>query len=113
MGFFNPQLAEQSLTALDLMDFDGEEKVKDKVQQGQTMLNQLAQMQMQMQQMAALLYQRTGIDALGMTQQNMEQPQKVSGGQTMASAQKAAQESTMTSYGEKLAARAKPDMNNA
>ena len=113
MGFFNPQLAEQSLTALDLMDFDGEEKVKDKVQQGQTMLNQMAQMQMQMQQMAALLYQRTGIDALGMTQQNMEQPQKVSGGQTMASAQKAAQESTMTSYGEKLAARAKPDMNNA
>lgn len=113
MGFFNPQLAEQSLTALDLMDFDGEEKVKDKVQQGQTMLNQMAQMQMQMQQMAALLYQRTGIDALGMTQQNMEQPQKVSGGQTIASAQKAAQESTMTSYGEKLAARAKPDMNNA
>ena len=113
MGFFNPQLAEQSLTALDLMDFDGEEKVKDKVQQGQTMLNQMAQMQMQMQQMAALLYQRTGIDALGMTQQNMEQPQKVSGGKTMASAQKAAQESTMTSYGEKLAARAKPDMNNA
>lgn len=112
MGFFNPQLAEQSLTALDLMDFDGEEKVKDKVQQGQTLLNQLAQMQMQMQQMAALLYQRTGIDALGMTQQNMEQPQKVSSGQTMASAQKAAQESTMTSYGEKLAARAKPDMNN-
>ena len=48
-----------------------------------------------------------------MTQQNMEQPQKVSGGQTMASAQKAAQESNMTSYGEKLAARAKPDMNNA
>ena len=113
MGFFNPQLAEQSLTALDLMDFDGEEKVKDKVQQGQTLLNQMAQMQMQMQQMAALLYQRTGIDALGVTQQNMEQPQKVSGGQTMASAQKAAQESTMTSYGEKLAARAKPDMNNA
>ena len=113
MGFFNPQLAEQSLTALDLMDFDGEEKVKDKVQQGQTMLNQMAQMQMQMQQMAALLYQRTGIDALGMTQQNMEQPQKVSGGKTMASAQKPAQESTMTSYGEKLAARAKPDMNNA
>ena len=32
MGFFNPELAEQSLTAIDMMDFDGKQKVKDKVQ---------------------------------------------------------------------------------
>lgn len=113
MGFFNPQLAEQSMTALELMDFDGEEKVKDKVQQGQTLINQMSQMQMQLQKIAALLYQRTGIDALGMTQQVNEQPQRASGGKTMASAQKDAQTATMTSYGEKLAAMAKPDMNNA
>lgn len=111
LGFFNPQLAEQSLTALELMDFDGEEKVKDKVQQGQTLMNQMAQMQMQMQNIAALLYQKTGIDVMGMSQQSTVQPQ-ASGGRTMASAQKDAQTSTMTSYGEKLAARAKPDMNN-
>ena len=113
MGFFNPQLAEQSLIALDLMDFDGEEKVKDKVQQGQTLLNQLAQMQMQMQNMAALLYQKTGIDVMGMSQQAGGTTQSApSGGRSMGQAQKDAQTNTMTSYGERLAARAKPDMNN-
>ena len=60
LGFFNPQLAEQSLTALDLMDFEGEEKVRDKVQQGQTLMNQLAMMQQQMLMMAQALDQVKG-----------------------------------------------------
>ena len=34
-----------------------------------------------------------------------------SGGQTMAGAQKAAQTATMTDYGQRLAAQARPDMN--
>ncbi len=35
MGFFNPQLAEQSLTALELMEFDGMENVRDRIQKSQ------------------------------------------------------------------------------
>jgi hypothetical protein len=117
LGFFNPQLAEQSLTALELMDFDGDEKVRDRVQQGQTLMNQLAQMQQLMTKMGMVIYNTTGQDVLGL----YEQPQADSGGgkqaaptkKSMGGAVKDAQEGTMTSYGERLAARATPDMYNA
>ena len=114
MGFFNPQLADQSLAALELMDFDGQEKVTERVQQGQTMLNQMAAMQQQMAQMAAVIQSLTGRDVMGGAPVVAAGPQnapKVEGGKSMGSAQKDAQTETMTSYGERLAARAKPDMN--
>lgn len=115
MGFFNPQLAEQTMTALELMDFDGEEKVKERVQQGQTLLNQLAQMQAQMQKLGMIVYQLTGQDVLGLTQgaQQAAAPAAHSGGASMGKAQKDAQQATMTSYGQTLAERAKPDMSVA
>lgn len=83
MGFFNPQLAGQSMIALELMDFDGIETVKEKVQNGQ------------MQNMMGM----------GMPVPN------VSMGGGMGQAQKNAQKATMSSYGERLAKRATPDMN--
>lgn len=113
LGFFNPQLADQSLAALDLMDFDGDEKVRDRVQQGQTLLNQLAAMQQQMMKLGMIVYQLTGQDVVGLTagQQGTQtqQPARLSGG--MGQAQKDAQTSTMTAYGEKLAKSATPDMS--
>lgn len=115
LGFFNPQLAEQSLTALELMDFDGQEKVKDRVQQGETLLNMLAQMQAQMQQMGALIYQLTGRDLVGISggvNKGAAAPAP-SAGKSMGSAQTDAMKATMTDYGMRLAANAKPDMNNA
>jgi hypothetical protein len=48
LGFFNPQLADQTLIALDMMDFKGKEELQQKVSQ-QAMLLQMA---MQMQQIA-------------------------------------------------------------
>ena len=107
MGFFNPQLAEQTMTALELMDFDGIEVVKDKVQQGQTLMNMVTQLT---QELAMLK------DALGMV--DTAQPQQplpsaatqAHGG--MGQAQKRAQMAGMTNYGERLAQRANPDMNN-
>ena len=115
LGFFNPQLAEQSLAALELMDFDGDEKVRDHVQQGQTLMNQLAQMQQMMTKMGMIIYKTTGQDVLGLTEgepQSAPQSGKPAPkGESMGSAQKEAQTSTMTSYGERLASRAKPDMN--
>lgn len=105
MGFFNPQLAEQSMTALELMDFDGIEAVKDKVQNGQTLLNTV----MQLAQELAMLK-----GALGMAQDNaqggMPVPNEPSG-KSMGQAQKQAQMSTMTDYGAKLASRATPVVN--
>lgn len=118
MGMFNPQLADQTLAAFDLMDFDGKEKVKDKVQQGQTLMQQVAKLEQLVRNMAMISYQMTNQDILGMASgggmQGGAQPAtagaEVPQGRNMGKAQKAAQESTMTDYGQKLAARAKPSM---
>ena len=37
LGLFNPQLADQSLAVLDMMDFDGKDKVVEKISQNQTL----------------------------------------------------------------------------
>lgn len=115
MGFFNPQMAEQSLAALELMDFDGDEKVRDHVQQGLTLMNQMAQMQQMMTKMGMIIYKTTGDDVLGLTEQQGDSaPQDgkpAPKGESMGKAQKDAQAETMTAYGERLAAKAKPDMN--
>ena len=120
LGFFNPQLAEQTLTALELMDFDGEEKVKERVQQGQTLMNQMQAMQQQMQKMGLIIYQLTGNDVLGIMQGQpqsagnaAQRPPQDDGGESMGSAQTDAMKATMTDYGRRLAANAQPDMNNA
>lgn len=106
MGFFNPQLAEQSQAALELMDFDGIEKVKERVQQGQTLLNMVNELSQKLMMLESML---------GVAQ---PQPQGVAGaipnvpmGRTMGAAQKDAQTANMTSYGERLAERAKPSMD--
>ena len=39
MGFFNPQRAQEAQGALEMMDFEGIDKVREYVQQGQTLLN--------------------------------------------------------------------------
>lgn len=112
MGFFNPQLADQSLAALDLMDFEGLEKVRDKIEQGQTMMNMITSMQQQMANMGAIIYRLTGRDVLGLSQAAgapVPNPREPQDGE-MASAQKEAQTATMTDYGMRLAANAKPDM---
>jgi ribosomal protein S16 len=106
MGFFNPQLAEQSMTALDMMEFDGIEAVKDKVQQGQTLMNMVNQLMQEL----AMLKGMMGVNTPNGMAMPVPKGQMSGGG--MGQAQKNAMQSTMTSYGERLAQRAKPDMNN-
>lgn len=106
LGFFNPQLAEQTMTALELMDFDGIESVKEKVQNGQTLLNMVNQLTQEL----AMIKGAMGM-AQGQPQGATPAPKaNISGG--MGQAQKQAQTENMESYGERLAKRAKPDMNN-
>jgi hypothetical protein len=103
MGFFNPELATQSLSALDIMDFDGEEKVKERVQEGQTlqnMVNQLVQENMLLKSMVGM---QPGMPT--------GQPMPAEAPKGMGSAVVDAQGANMTPYGERLASRAKPDMN--
>ena len=112
LGFFNPQLAEQSLTALELMDFDGLEVVRDRVQQGQTMMRQMEEMKQQMEQ---LLRYVAGQQAMAMNnqprgQRAVQRTRRVPEGRGMGQAQKAAQTAAMSDYGRKLAMRANPGM---
>lgn len=74
MGFFNPEKAQEALLALDMMDFEGIETIKEKVAQGQTLLNLLEQ-QMQLNQTLAMA---TG---LGVGPQAGPQGEPSSGGQ--------------------------------
>lgn len=60
LGFFNPDRAQEALGALEMMDFEGIDKVRERVEQGQTLTNQLRQVMQQMEQMRAMLAQLTG-----------------------------------------------------
>lgn len=114
LGFFNPQLAEQSTTALELMDFDGKEKVRDRIQQGQTLTNVVVNQQQQIAQLGAIIYQLTGQDLVGLTQQTATRGDRSvpsGGGQSIGRAAKNAQAATMTAYGERLAKNATPKMD--
>ena len=112
MGYFNPQLADQTLIAIDMMDFEGKEKVKEKVQEGQTLLNQLMVMQQQLVELATLVAAERGMPVGGgKPAEGGVAPAPAPMGKSMGSAVTDAQKGTMTSYGERLAANAKPDMN--
>ena len=60
LGFFAPANADAALAALDMMDFEGIEKVRERVQQNGTLYQQLQQAMEQVQKMAGLLDQMTG-----------------------------------------------------
>ena len=51
LGFFAPANADAALAALEMMDFEGIEKVRQRVRQNGTLAQQLAQMQAQMAQL--------------------------------------------------------------
>lgn len=54
-GFFNPQMADQALTCLDMMDFDRKEFIMQKIAQNGGMYQQMLMMQQQMLQMAKMI----------------------------------------------------------
>lgn len=60
LGFFNPQLTDQALATIEMMDFEGKDKCKERIQQNGTMYDQLQQMQQTMGQMAQLMAETTG-----------------------------------------------------
>ena len=60
LGFFAPANADAALAALDMMDFEGIEKVRQRVGQNGTLYQQLQQMAQQMQKMAAIIDQHNG-----------------------------------------------------
>ena len=54
-GFFNPQMADQALACLDMMDFDRKEFIMQKIAQNGGMYQQMLQMQQQMLMLAQMV----------------------------------------------------------
>lgn len=113
MGFFAPENAQASLLALEMMDFEGKEKIMEQVAQGQTLFNMLQQA---MQTIGMLTGQ------MEMAQAAAEQP-SAGGGQepqqqsTAGGADEGQNGEIMESqaprmpYAQRLAKRSRPNMN--
>lgn len=54
-GFFNPQMTDQALACLEMMDFNRKEFIMNRIQMNGTMFQQLQVMQQQMLQMASMI----------------------------------------------------------
>lgn len=59
-GFFNPQMADQALACLDMMDFDRKHFIMQKIAQNGGMYQQMLMMQQQMLQLAQMVDQSNG-----------------------------------------------------
>ena len=59
-GFFNPQMADQALACLDMMDFDRKQFIMQKISQNGTMYQMMMQMQQQMIMLAQMVDQARG-----------------------------------------------------
>ena len=59
-GFFNPQMADQALACLDMMDFDRKQFIMQKIAQNGGMYQQMLMMQQQMLQLAQMVDQANG-----------------------------------------------------
>lgn len=100
LGFFNPERAQESLSALDMMDFEGIDKIKDQISQGATLLNICQQLQARLS-----LYE-------GMPQVNGNQASPASYVPTPEDMTSEIMQSQkpMTSYQERLVKRSKPSI---
>lgn len=106
MGFFAPENAQASLIALDMMDFEGIQTVKEKVMQGQTLLNMVMQMSQQIAALTGVLMPQEEAQSGGGTN---AAESNGGGGSGLASGIMEAQ-TPMTGYGQALARRSTPSL---
>lgn len=114
-GFFNPERAQEAMGALEMMEFEGIDKVKERVQQGQTLMNICQQLSQQLDQMALIVQSLTGRDmgigqpAAAPSGQDVSVPEnkEKTMGERMTQAQ-----TPMTDYGTRLAKRSTPNMDS-
>ena len=59
-GFFNPQMADQALACIDMMDFDRKQFIMQKISQNGGMYRQMLMMQQQMLQLAKIVDEQRG-----------------------------------------------------
>ena len=88
-GFFNPQIADQALACLDMMDFDRKEFIMQKISQNGGMYQQIMMMQQQMMQLGAMVDQMRGGNEItaGLANQFGMQAPPMAGGNGQANVQ--------------------------
>ena len=74
LGVFNPQMADQALCMLRMMDFDRRDEVIQMIERNGTMYQQMQQMQGTMMRMAALIAKTTGDTSIMQTLQEQGVP---------------------------------------
>ena len=80
LGFFAPANADAALAALDMMDFEGIEKVRERVQQNGTLYQQLQQAMEQVQKLAGIIDQQNGSNLSAMAGVAAQQAGSAGGG---------------------------------
>ena len=80
LGFFAPANADAALAALDMMDFEGIEKVRERVQQNGTLYQQLQQAMEQLQKLAAIIDRQNGTNMAAMAGAAAQQAGSAGGG---------------------------------
>ena len=119
-GFFNPQRAQEAMGALEMMEFEGKDKVLERVREGETLLNMIQQMSQQLEQMGAVIQALTGQGmAAGDGLPGGQAPQS-GGGKPQGTEEAGASpgptgeilraHTPMTGYGQRLAERSKPSV---
>jgi hypothetical protein len=113
MGVFNPENAQSALMMLSMMDFEGKAEIVAKVSEGQTLMNQIQQMQAQMQELMGFIQMlRTGSagDSSAMVQNDgtmggtmpTDAPSGRISGNPIEVATKGAERTALTDYGQEL-----------
>ena len=106
LGFFAPENAQASLLALEMMDFEGIQTVREKVMQGQTLLNMVMQMQQQLTMITGALMPQEETRQTGSN--------NTGGGEAEAHSELASgimeAQTPMTGYGQALAKRSVPSV---
>ena len=111
-GFFNPQRAQEALIALDMMEFEGVEKIKEQVSKGQTLYNMVLQLTAELQQTRALLSAYTSIPAAEYMAAGADGGAQQGGnGQTIQSREAQAQ-SPQTPMMSRMARNSRPNMSS-
>lgn len=116
LGFFSPDRAQESMIALDMMDFEGIDKIKGQINEGATLYNVVQQQGEQLQKALAVIAQLTGQDmsmaaqaGTGTQGGSTARPSGSSGG---TESRNADAQGAQTPYMQQLAERSKPNMDS-
>lgn len=114
LGMFNPEMADQALAALEMMDFEGIDQVRERIKQGQTLQNTVQSLSQQLEKAMAIISVLTGHHSMpdgDIKAEDQPMPNGYGSSNNIDAAAKNAIAENMTPYGDALAKRSTPNMS--